>query len=101
MPAYETISGATSLSQHLVMLGVGRIGVLGDDARRFPGKARVAFRAAGRKPGRRARAQPLDRGANDDVWQQHPLGGADDRGNQAHAATPRRGGIGKNRLVRD
>src|SRR5258707_1040154 len=64
-------------------------------------KRPIAFGAPGGELRRRARAQPLDAGANDDVRQRHPFGSADDRGNEAHVTTSFCGGIGKNTLVRD
>ena len=39
----------------------------------------------------------MDRGADDDVGQRHPLGGADDRGDEAHGITPCCDGNGKMR----
>jgi len=46
-----------------------------------------SFSMAG-EPGRGARAQPVDRGADDDIRQRHALGGADDRRHEAHVTTP-------------
>src|SRR5205823_12596933 len=64
-------------------------GVFGDRAgRHLVGKPGVAFGIAGREPGCGARAQAMDRGADDGVGQRHPLGGADDRGDEAHVTTP-------------
>ena len=40
-------------------------------------------------------------GADHEIGQRHPLGGADDSGNDAHVTTPFCGGSGKNMLVRD
>ena len=56
--------------------------------RHLAGERRVALGAAAGQPRCGARAQPLDRGANDDVRQRHPFGGADDPGNEAHVTTP-------------
>ena len=48
------------------MLGIGRLGMFGNGAAGyFGGERGIAFRTAGEKPHRRARAQPLDSGAND------------------------------------
>jgi hypothetical protein len=64
---------------HLVMLGVGGIGVFGDAARHhFAGKTCIAGCVAGRKPRHRARAEPADRGADHQIGQRHPFGGAYD-----------------------
>ena len=87
------------------MLGVGGIGVLGDGmAGHLAGEGGVALAAAGGQLNGGPGAQPMDRGTDDDVRQRHPFGGADDGGDQAHAATPwfmyRPGGSGKNLLVR-
>ncbi len=84
------------------MLGVGRIGMFGDGARRhLVGKRGIAFRVAAGEPRRGARAQPLDGGADHEIGQRHPFGGADDSGDDAHVTTPFCGGSGKNMLVRD
>src|SRR6202158_4722220 len=88
--------------RHLAMLGIGFGGVLGKGTcRHLVRKRGVAFRVAAGQPRRGARAQPLDGGANDDVRQRHPFGGADHSGNEVHVATPSCGGSGKNMLVRD
>ena len=88
--------------RHLVMLGVGLVGVFGDVARgHFVGEGGVALGIAAGKPCGGARAQPLDRGADHDVGQRHALGGADNRGNETHQIAPFCGGKGKNMLVRD
>src|SRR3984893_16808643 len=77
------------------MRAMGPAGVSGDGAGcRFAGKGGVAFRIAAGQARRGARAQPLDRGANDEVRQRHPLGGADDPGYEAHVTTPFCGGSG-------
>src|SRR5258707_7874754 len=70
--------------RHFVVLGVGLVGVFGDGTCRY-------F----------VRKQPLDGGADDDVRQRHPFGGADDHGYEAHVTTPLCGGSGKNMLVRN
>src|SRR6202158_2370812 len=94
--------GSEECRRHLAMLGIGFGGVLGKGTcRHLVRKRGVAFRVAAGQPRRGARAQPLDGGANDDVRQRHPFGGADHSGNEVHVATPSCGGSGKNMLVRD
>ena len=69
--------------RHLVVLGVGRVGVFGDGARRhLVGERGIASALPRGEPCRGARAQPLDRGADHEVGQRHPFGGADDRGDE-------------------
>ncbi len=88
--------------RHLIMLGVGGIGMFGDGARRhLVGKRGIAFRVAAGEPCCGARTQPLDRGAHHEIGQRHPFGGADDGGDDAHATPSFCGGSGKNMLVRD
>src|SRR5262249_41673745 len=43
------------------------------------------LRTAAREPHRRARAKPVDGGADDDIGQRHALGGVDDGRHEAHA----------------
>jgi hypothetical protein len=88
--------------RHLVVLGVGRLGMFGDGAAgHHAGERGVALRGLRGKPRRRARAQPPDRGANDEVGQRHAFGGADDGRDEAHVTAPFCGGNGKKALVRD
>src|ERR1700682_873331 len=75
--------------RHFVMLGVGLVGMFGDGTgRHLVDKPGIAFGIAGGEFCGGARAEPVDRGANDDIRQRHPFGGADDRGYEAHVTTP-------------
>ena len=88
--------------RHLVVLGVGRVGVVGDRmARHLAGEGGVGLGA----PRRALRAvrdqQPMDRGADDGVGQRRALEGAEGGGDEAHAAAPGScGGRGKKTEVR-
>ena len=72
--------------RHLVMLGIGGVGVFGDGARRhLAGERGVASRH--RRSASRVAVREHSRwmrGADDDVRQRHAFGGADDRGDEAH-----------------
>src|SRR5260370_9842758 len=75
--------------RHFVMLDIGCVGMFANrTGRHLVGKPGVAFGIAGGEFGGGARAQPLDRGADDDVRQRHPFGGADDGRDEAHVTTP-------------
>ena len=88
--------------RHFVMLGIGGVGMFGDGAYRHLLRERgIVLGIAAGKPRRRARTQPLDRGADHEIGQRHPFGGADDPGYEAHVTTPFCGGSGKKALVRD
>jgi hypothetical protein len=77
------------LDRHLVVRNIGVVGIFGDGARRhFVGEPGIAFRIPGGEPRGGARAELVDGGADNNVRQRHPLGGAHDRGNEAHVATP-------------
>jgi hypothetical protein len=75
--------------RHLAVPAVGCVCTFGDGAgSHLVGEQCVAVGGAAGKPRRGARAQPMDRGTNDEVGQRHPLGGADHRGDKAHGITP-------------
>ena len=76
-------------SRHLGVPGVGLAGVFGIGARRHRiGEPGIAFGVPGGEPCGSARAQPVNRGADDDIGQRHPFGGADDGGREVHVTTP-------------
>src|ERR1019366_272029 len=82
--------------RHLVMLGIGGIGMFGDGACRHLLRERgIVFRIAAGKPRRGARTQPLDRSTDHEIGQRHPFGGADYSGYEAHVTTPFCGGSGE------
>ena len=84
------------------MLGIGRGGLLGDGARRhLAGENRVAPDVAGGEPRRGTRTHSRDAGADHQIRQRHPFGGADHGGDETHDMAPCFGGKGKNLLVRD
>lgn len=71
---------------HLVMPGIR----LADDRPQHhpPGEGGIIRGTQRGQARRRARAQALDRGADHDIRQRHAFGRPDDRGHDAHAATP-------------
>ena len=74
---------------YFVMLGIGLVGVPGNGARcHFVRKQGVALRVGAGQPRRSARAQPLHGGADHEIRQRYPFGGADDLGCEAHVTTP-------------
>jgi hypothetical protein len=88
--------------RHFVMLAVGGVRVLGDRPQHHLScEGGIVGCAVCGEAHCGARAQALDGGADHEVRQRHAFGSPDDRGHDAHAAIPSRGGNGKNMLVRD
>ena len=75
--------------RQFIVLCIGGGGMFGNGAsRHFTGKPRVAFGVAGGELRRGTRAELVDRAANDDIGQRHPLGGVDNPGDEAHVTVP-------------
>ena len=87
--------------RHLVMLGVGRLGMFGDGARRHAcGERCVVCRRCRWQAAPPCASTSADRGADHEIGQRHPLGGADHLRHEAHVTAPLCGGSGKKSCVR-
>jgi hypothetical protein len=92
--------------RHLVMLGIGGIRMFGNGPRRQgASECFIALRIAGGEARSRARAESMDRDADQKIRQRNALGAADHFGSDTHfaalASSASCGGSGKKTLVRD